>query len=236
MELTWFGHSAFRLEFQHSRVLVDPFLKGNPRFEGQDFDAAIQGATHIALTHGHSDHIGNTIEISKALDIPVLGNADLCSWLNAQGVDKVDPGNTGGTLRHQDFSMTFVRADHSSAMLDDKGNSNALGNCNGLIFKSDKGPTVYHMGDTDIFSDMALINELHAPEVALVPIGDRFTMGGEIAALACRRYFDLKTAIPCHYGTFGLLDPNADTFVKALGDQASRAQVLEPGESLELEL
>lgn len=234
MKLTWFGHSAFRLDFQKSRVLIDPFLKGNPSFEGQDFDTAIQGATHIALTHGHSDHVGDAIEIAKGLDIPVLANADLCSWLNAQGVAKVDPGNTGGTLRHAEFSMTFVRADHSSAMLSADGNSQALGNCNGLIFKSDQGPTVYHMGDTDIFSDMALINDLHAPEVGLVPIGDRFTMGGEVAALACRRYFDFKTIVPCHYATFGLLDPNADVFVKALGDQGTRAQVLSPGGSPEL--
>ncbi len=234
MKLTWFGHSAFRLDFQHSRVLIDPFLKGNPRFEGQDFDAAIDGVTHIALTHGHADHIGDTIEIAKARDIPVLANADLASWLNAQGVAKLDPGNTGGTLRQADFAMTFVRADHSSAFLDDAGNSQSLGNCNGLIFKPNKGPTVYHMGDTDIFGDMALIHDIHAPEVGLVPIGDRFTMGGEVAALACRRYFDFKTILPCHYGTFGLLDPDAQTFVKALGDQGERAQALKPGEGLDL--
>ncbi len=234
MKLTWFGHSAFRLDLEESHVLIDPFLKGNPRFEGQDFNAAIAGITHIALTHGHSDHIGNAVEIAQALDIPVLGNADLCSWLEGQGVAKVDPGNTGGTLRHSDFSMTFVRADHSSATQDDQGNSHALGNCNGLIFKPASGPTVYHMGDTDIFSDMALINELHAPDVGIVPVGDRFTMGGAVAGLACRRYFDFKTIIPCHYGTFGLLDPNADAFVEALGEQSERAAVLEPGGRLAL--
>lgn len=97
MKLTWFGHSAFRLDLEESRILIDPFLKGNPRFEGQNFESAIEGVTHIALTNGHSDHIGDTVEIAQALDVPVLGNADLCSWLAGQGVGKVDPGNTGGT-------------------------------------------------------------------------------------------------------------------------------------------
>ncbi len=100
-----------------------------------------------------------------------------------------------------------------------------LGRANGIIVKAPGEPTVYHMGDTDIFGDMALIAEIHRPDVAMVPVGDRFTMGAEVAALAVQRFFKLKAAIPCHYGSFPIIDPTADRFVAALDGTGTQVVV-----------
>lgn len=225
MNIIWLGHAAFRVEVGSAVILIDPFITGNPKAAQLDIAKVIDGVTHIALTHGHGDHVGDTIKISKEKHVPVTANAELGDWLRGQGVEKICPGNTGGTQHHDGFSITFVNALHSSSMMNDKGQSFALGNPNGLVFHFDHAPTLYHLGDTDIFSDMKLIDELHAPQIGLVPIGDCFTMGGAVAALACQRYLNLKTAIPCHYGTFPLLDQNADKFIKAM--EGSHTKVLE---------
>ena len=104
----------------------------------------------------------------------------------------------------------------------------------GLILKADGEKTLYHMGDTDIFGDMALINEIHSPQIGIVPIGDRFTMGAKSAALACNRYYDFETIVPCHFASFPPLAQSADSFVQELGSIADRAKVLAPGETIEL--
>lgn len=226
MKLTWLGHAAFRVETGNAVILIDPFLTGNPAAKDLDIEKAIDGVTHIALTHGHSDHVGDTVAIARDKNVPVTANADLAAWLGSQGVQNLFPGNTGGTQSHDGFSITFVNALHSSAVLTENGVSQCLGNPNGLIFHFNDAPTLYHMGDTDIFSDMKLINELHTPEVGIVPIGDIYTMGGAVAALACRRYFDFKTAIPCHYGTFPALDQTAERFV--LGMEGGKTFVKTP--------
>lgn len=232
MNITWYGHSAFRIEYAGAVVLIDPFLSYNPSFKGSVEEVG-KGVTHIVLTHGHGDHTGDTIQIAKATGAKVVANADITDWLSSQGVEKVDPMNTGGTTDQGGFTVTLVNALHSSSTLKD-GISHALGNANGVILKASGEKVLYHMGDTDIFGDMALIDEIHSPQVGLVPIGDRFTMGGKVAALACRRFFHFETVIPCHYGTFPLLDATADTFVAAMGDQGNRVKVLTPGGSLDL--
>lgn len=224
MKITWFGHSAFRLETGNSVIMVDPFLSGSPVYEGTVEDASA-GATHVALTHGHDDHIGDTAEICKATGSTLIAVFEICMHL---GAETFEPTNTGGTIFLDDFDITFVRADHSSS-----SNNVYLGNPCGLIIKPKSGPTVYHMGDTDIFGDMALINEMYSPDIGIVPIGDRFTMGARGAALACTRFFDFKTIIPCHYGTFPIIDANADKFVSELGAQSERVAVLEVGGSID---
>lgn len=219
MKITWFGHAAFRLEFADKVVLIDPFFSGNPAFGGS-VEAASAGVTHVLLTHGHGDHVGDTVAIAKASGATVVANADLASWLGTQGLEKLEMMNTGGTVHLDGFAISMVRADHSSGMIVD-GASVYLGNANGLIVKAPGEPTLWHMGDTDIFSDMALIAELHQPEIVIVPIGDRFTMGPESAALAVTRYLGGLTIIPAHYATFGLLEPNADRFVALVGEEAT---------------
>ncbi|MGB8819242.1 MAG: metal-dependent hydrolase [Rhizobiaceae bacterium] len=229
MKLTWLGHSAFRVETVKATILIDPFLTGNPGAKDVDLKSAAAGITHIALTHGHGDHVGDTVRLAKETGATVIANFDLCMWLAHKGVEKYDPCNTGGTLHHDGFSTTLVNALHSSAHCDENGVSHSLGSAGGLVFHFEGGESLYHMGDTDMFSDMALIDELHRPQVGIVPIGDRFTMGGAVAALACRRYFSFETIVPAHYASFAMVDQTADLFVQALEDSRTKAQVSRAG-------
>jgi L-ascorbate metabolism protein UlaG (beta-lactamase superfamily) len=224
MRITWFGHSAFRLEFSDKVVLIDPFFTGNPAFDG-DRATATKGATHIVITHGHGDHVGDALEVSKETGAKVVTNYDLCMWLASKGLEKFDPMNTGGTTDQGGFTVTLVRADHSAGM-GEAGVTVPLGNPNGAIVKAPGEPTVYYMGDTDIFGDMALIAEIHEPQVVIVPIGDRFTMGPQTAALAVKRFFRPKAVIPCHYGSFPIIESSADKFVAAM--EGSGIQVIVP--------
>jgi L-ascorbate metabolism protein UlaG (beta-lactamase superfamily) len=232
MRVTWFGHSAFRLDFAGKAVLIDPFFTGNPAFQG-DRDKVTAGVTHILITHGHGDHVGDTLEIAKRTGAKVVTNYDLCMWLASKGLQNFDPMNTGGTTDQGGFTVTLVRADHSAAM-SEAGVTVPLGHPNGIIVKAAGEPTVYHMGDTDIFGDMALIAELHEPQVAMVPIGDRFTMGAEIAAIAVQRFFKLRAVIPCHYGSFPIIAPDADRFVQAMDGSAT--QVIVPHKNMAVHL
>jgi L-ascorbate metabolism protein UlaG (beta-lactamase superfamily) len=224
MRITWFGHSAFRLEFGGKVVLIDPFLTGNPSFTG-DRAAATKGATHIVLTHGHGDHVGDTVDIARACDIPVVANYDLCMWLVDKGVKKVDPMNTGGTTDQGGFTVTLTKADHSSSA-QEGGQHIPLGLPNGVIVTAPGEKTLWHLGDTDIYSDMALFAEIHAPKIAIVPIGDRFTMSPKTAALALKRFIKPDIAIPCHYATFPVLVQNADGFVSEM--QGAPTKVVVP--------
>lgn len=233
MKITWFGHAAFRLEFADKVVLIDPFLTGNPAFNGEP-EAAARGVTHILLTHGHGDHIGDTVEIVKRSGgtVPVVANAEICAFLGGQGLSALQMMNTGGTIDAGGFTVTMVRADHSSG--GSGGNPTYLGNANGLIVKAPGEPAIWHLGDTDIFSDMALISEIHQPKVAFVPIGDRFTMGPKVAALAVRRFLNVEAVVPCHYASFPPLVPSAEPFVAALEGHPTRVVVPAVGEAFTL--
>ncbi|MEO3472041.1 metal-dependent hydrolase [Roseomonas sp. CAU 1739] len=231
MKITWFGHSAFRLEFGTSVVMIDPFLSGNPAFGG-DAEAASAGATHVLLTHGHGDHIGDTVAICKRTGAKLVTNYDLGVYLARQGIEKFDPMNTGGTTDQGDFSVSLTIAFHSASEMDENGVSHCLGSPNGIVVtpKDKAQPTVYHMGDTEIFADMALIDELYKPAIAMVPCGDRFTMGPRSAALAVKRFLpSVRTAIPCHYATFGLLLPDASGFVAEMNGANAKVVVPEKG-------
>lgn len=234
MIISWYGHSCFRIETGSSVILLDPFLTGNATFEasGLQRDTAIAGLTHILITHGHGDHVGDTVEIAKLTGATVVTNHDLCMWLAKQGVAKFEPMNTGGTIDLGDFKASLVRADHSSGLVEqDVGFP--LGSANGFVVTPDEGPVVLHMGDTDIFSDMELIDEIYEPDIGFVPIGDRFTMGAMTAAMACKRYYDFELVIPCHYGTFPIIDQTADEFIE---EMASEDVVVVPkvGEKLDV--
>jgi L-ascorbate metabolism protein UlaG (beta-lactamase superfamily) len=232
MQITWYGHSAFRLDFGGTSLLIDPFFTGNPAFVS-DKAAAMRGVTNIILTHGHADHVGDTLEIARERGATVTANYDLCMWLASKGLEKFNPMNTGGTSDLGAFTVTLVRADHSSGDIKD-GNPIYLGNPCGVIIKAKGEPTIWHLGDTDIFSDMALIAEIHQPKIAFVPIGDRFTMSPVTAALAVKRFLKVETVIPCHYGSFGIIEPNADRFVAEMAGAPTKVVVPEKGKATQI--
>ncbi|MFD2237705.1 metal-dependent hydrolase [Aureimonas populi] len=233
MKITYFGHSAFKIETERSIILIDPFLTGNPHFTG-DVEAATRDVTHIALSHGHFDHVGDTVEIARRTSAKVVGNFELVSWLGTKGVESIEPANTGGTVKFDDFSVTLTQAFHSSGHVEENGTVTYLGMPNGLVFHFSQGPSVYHMGDTDIFADMAIIEELHHPQIGLVPVGDRLTMGAAVAALACRRYFNFQKIVPIHWGTLPILDQSPDKFTQAMEGDGERVLNPVPGEAFEV--
>jgi L-ascorbate metabolism protein UlaG (beta-lactamase superfamily) len=232
MKVTWYGHSAFRVEAGGAKILIDPFLTGTSWWKG-GWEGPAEGLTHLLLTHGHNDHVGDSIAILKKSGAMLVANFEVCMFLVGQGVDqgKINPGNTGGTVDCGGFTTTFVQALHSSSFGGDGGANTYLGNPLGLILHLPNDKTLYHMGDTDIFSDMALINELHEPAIGIVPIGDRFTMGGAVAALACRRFFKFESVIPCHYASFGIIDQTADKFVEGMQGTSTKVIVPKVGEA-----
>jgi L-ascorbate metabolism protein UlaG (beta-lactamase superfamily) len=177
--------------------------------------------------------VGDALDIAKSNGATVTTNYDLGMWLVSKGLEKFNPMNTGGTTDLGAFTVTLVRADHSSGEMVD-GTPIYLGNPCGAIIKAKGEPTVYHMGDTDIFSDMALINELYQPQVAMVPMGDRFTMSPRTAAIAVKRFFKFKAVFPCHYGSFPIIEPDADKFVAEMKGAPTKVIVPEKGKAVEV--
>lgn len=231
MKLTWYGQSAFKIEAAGASILIDPFLSHNPLWKN-GWEGPAEGVTHVLLTHGHGDHVGDSLDILKKTGAMLVANPEICGYFGGKGVDqeKINQGNTGGTVDCGGFTTTFVQALHSSSYAD----GIYMGNPLGLVLHFPDDKTLYHMGDTDIFSDMALINELHEPKIGLVPIGDRFTMGGAVAALACSRFFKFETVIPCHYKTFGLLDQTPDKFVAGMEGSGVDVKLPQIGDSIVL--
>jgi L-ascorbate metabolism protein UlaG (beta-lactamase superfamily) len=231
MKITWLGHSAFRIDHGPSKILIDPFLTGNPKFTGGLTEVS-QGITHIVITHGHDDHVGDAVGIARDTGAQIVANFEICMYLNGQGASNINPGNTGGVIPCGAFSVALTPALHSASTMID-GKPVYLGNPNGVVVMPENGPRVYHFGDTAIFSDMALIREMYKPAIGLIPVGDRFTMDGQTAALAARRFFDFDDIIPMHFGTFPIIDQTPDAFVAAMEGAKARVHTPAIGEGIE---
>ncbi len=211
MKITWLGHASFRIETSDAVILLDPWLTGNPSFPDSERARVIAGATHLLITHGHADHASEAVDIAKETGAQVVGIYDWVSWVTgAEGIEGIGY-NKGGTVMLGDAAVTMVNAVHSSSVGGENGPIYAGAEAGYIISAGDV--TLYVMGDTDVMADMALFQELHAPTHAIVPIGGFFTMDAKRAAYACKKFFNLKGAIPAHYATFPLLAQSPDEFV-----------------------
>jgi L-ascorbate metabolism protein UlaG (beta-lactamase superfamily) len=234
MKITWYGHAAFRIEIKNATILIDPFITGNGKCPVSVNEAA-KGVTHILLSHGHSDHFGDTVAIARKTGATVTANYEVCCWAEKQGVKNIKDMNPGGEIDLGPLKVALTVAHHSSSTEGKDGTPVYLGNPNGLVLMAKNEPTLYHAGDTDIFSDMALINEFYQPEIGILPIGDVYTMGGKKAAAAAKRFFDFDVVIPGHYGTFPVLDQTPDKFVKEMAGSKTKVLTPKPGESFEIQ-
>lgn len=222
MKIIWLGHSGFRIEIETAVLLVDPWLTGNPMFPADQRAAAIAGATHILLTHGHGDHTGDALALSKELDVPVVGIYDLIGWYQARDGIKGIGFNKGGTVDLGGAKVTLVNACHSSSVGSDNGPVYAGSEAGFMI--AGEGHTIYVSGDTDIMADMDWMGDYHNPDIGILSCGGHFTMDMARAAYAAKRYFNFKTVIPCHYRTFPLLAQDASVLAAGLPD----VDVIEP--------
>ena len=221
--LTWLGHSAFRVDTPSGkRIYVDPFLNGNPKCPENEKEPERVDA--IFITHGHNDHVGDTLELAKKFECPVVAPVELRDYLSMVGVREADGAhdpNKGGTVDVDGIKVTLVHAQHSSSFMTEAPAGSATewqivytGEPCGLVFDFGEGPKLYFAGDTNVFGDMALIARLYAPDVAILPIGGHFTMDPKEAAVACE-LLGVKRCVPCHYGTFPILAGTPDAAARA---------------------
>ena len=226
--LTWLGHAAFRIDSPGGRrIYVDPFLTENPTCP--DNERSPERVDLIALTHGHDDHVGDTVSLWQRFAPPVVAQVELRRWLASQGVeaDMAHAPNKGGTVDLGGVRVTLTNAFHSSSSAD----GTYTGESCGLVIEVENGFKLYFAGDTCVFADMQLIGRIYEPDVAVLPIGDHFTMGPREAAVALE-LLGTRRCVPCHYGTFPLLHGTPDQ----LRELAPEVDVVapQPGETVEL--
>jgi L-ascorbate metabolism protein UlaG (beta-lactamase superfamily) len=228
VKLTWLGHATFRIETPGGKIiLVDPWVMGNPMCPEKE-----KTTKHVDLmlcTHGHFDHIGDAVEIAKKHSPKVVGIPELCGWMEKKGVKNIAAMNKGGTQAVEDVKVTMVHADHSCGITD--GDQIVYGGeaC-GYVVEFSNGMKIYHAGDTNVFGDMKIIQELYRPDIAMIPIGDHYTMGPREAAYACN-LLQAKIVIPMHFGTFPVLVGRPSELKKLV----PQVEILEmkPGETIQ---
>ena len=225
LAITWLGHSSFRLRTPGGKeLLFDPWYTGNPSFPAA---ARPKAADLILISHGHSDHITDAAAMAKQTGATVVGIWEVTSWLGAKGVQHLEPMNKGGTITSKGLRITMTDARHSSSIDKDL---TYLGEAAGFVVKLENGQTIYYAGDTSLFGDMKLIGELYKPDIAFLPIGDRFTMGPDTAAMAAQ-WLGVKQVVPMHYGTFPLLTGTPHQLEQHLKDKGIEVLTLLPGET-----
>lgn len=228
LAITWLGHSAFHLRSPGGlELLFDPWYTGNPSFPEAARPAK---ADLIFLSHGHSDHITDAATMAKSTGATVVGIFEVVTWLGSKGVQAVEPMNKGGTITIKGLRVTMTDAAHSSSF-DDNGIV-YLGEPAGFVVKLENGQTIYFAGDTSLFGDMKIIGELYKPDIAFLPIGDRFTMGPDTAAIAAT-WLGVKQVVPMHWGTFPMLTGTPEQLKQHLDGSGIEVLELKAGETAE---
>jgi L-ascorbate metabolism protein UlaG (beta-lactamase superfamily) len=212
-------------------MYVDPFLAENPRCPEAEREP--ERCDLIALTHGHADHVGDTVALARRFGCPVVALVELRGWLAGKGLEQetAQAVNKGGTTRLADVAITLTDANHSSSVFDE-GRFLYLGEPAGLVVQADDAPAIYFAGDTNVFGDMSLIARIYRPTVAVLPIGDHFTMGPREAAVAIE-LLGVKRVVPCHWGTFPLLTGTPER-LRELTPAGVEILAPEPGETVTL--
>lgn len=224
-QITWLGHAALRLKTGGLNLLVDPYLSQNPRTAA---DANTVEADYILVTHGHGDHVGDTVQIAKRTGATVIANAEICTWLQKKGV-KVHGQHIGGGFTYPFGYLKLTMALHGSRLPDGSDGGNPAG----FLLTTNAGEKIYMAGDTGLFGDMALIGE-EGLSLAVIPIGDNYTMG-PVDALRAVKLLHPGHVIPIHYNTFDLIEQDANTWAAQVqAETDAEVHVLQPGQSLEL--
>ncbi len=226
-ELTYLGHSAFSLRTNKAIILFDPFLTGNPLATAKAGDV---DCDYIILSHGHIDHVGDAIAIAKRNNATIIANYELTTWCEQQETS-VHPMHIGGAYDF-DFGRVKLTIAHHGSGYADGDNMVYMGNPAGILVTTE-GKTLFHAGDTGLFYDMKLIGEMNAIDIALLPVGDNFTMGLDDAAKAVE-FLNSKLAIPMHYDTFDLIKADPEAFVSMVRKIGKEAKVLAIGDTLEI--
>ncbi|HEY2419791.1 MAG TPA: metal-dependent hydrolase [Neobacillus sp.] len=226
MKVTYHGHSVVQINTNGKTIIIDPFITGNSLTDLKVEDVK---PDVIILTHGHNDHVGDTVELAKKNNALVIANADLTTFLSWQGV-KTHGMNIGGSYQFDFGKVKLTQAFHGSGYVTEKREIIYCGMPTGILFMNE-GKTIYHAGDTGLFSDMKLIGEQHPIDLAFLPIGDNFTMGPEDAAFAAK-LLKAKKVVPIHFNTFPPIKQDPNRFIEMLDDK--NGKILHPGEALEL--
>src|SRR5215469_8277599 len=228
--LTWLGHATFRIQTAEGKTIyVDPWVMGNPLCPQSERE--VKKADALICTHGHGDHIGDAVKIAKDHDPTVIGIFELCMWMQKKGAKNVSPMNKGGTQAVAGVKATMVHAVHSCGIMEDDGSIVYGGEACGYVLELPGGVKVYHAGDTGVFGDMAIIRELYAPEIVMLPIGDHFTMGPREAAYACK-LLQPKYVIPMHFGTFPVLRGRPSQLQGLLGPDGPEVVQMQAGQTI----
>jgi L-ascorbate metabolism protein UlaG (beta-lactamase superfamily) len=226
--ITWLGHATVLVQSAGgTNILIDPFIQNNPKYP-KDYSLPAR-IDYILLTHGHSDHMADVVPVAAKHGSTVVAVYELADYVSGKGVANTIGMNLGGTVQLNDVAATMVEAKHSSGVHDENGTHYA-GVAAGYVLAIADGPVLYHAGDTAVFGDMKLIQELYQPEVAMLPIGGHFTMGPREAALAVR-LLGAKTVLPLHFGTFPPLTGTPDKLA-ALVDTGVEVVLWTPGKTL----